>query len=195
MILSWTMAVAESAAQRDAERAARLLAWSRQNAIDLNRLDDGQQWVVFAALRLMAFLDGVPALKRLVGYFLANCGMGLGTKVIAAVVGVSDRAVRQAKTLAPKDMLHSVRHPVGGHRKPKLQAKHAGVVAKYIAANPRARVQQIIEHIQETTGVVIDRLTLRRYLKRYGLGCLRGERVAPPTPLFSEARSTAEHSS
>jgi hypothetical protein len=36
-------------------------------------------------LRVVAFLSGVPALARIVGYFMGHCGMDLGTNVIAAV--------------------------------------------------------------------------------------------------------------
>jgi transposase len=186
---------AVTGSERETQRTTVLKAWAQQKGVDLNRLDLGQQWVVFGALQLIALFDAVPALRRLVGYFLANCRMGIGATVIAAVVGVSDRAVRQARALSPPDMLHSVRHPVGGHRKPKLKAKHAGVVAKFLADRPKVRVREILDHIRCETGVEIDRLTLRRYLKRYGLGCLRGERVAGPTPLFSAARALAEHSS
>src|SRR3990167_2681485 len=100
--------------EREARREEVLEVWAVENSLRLDRLDVGQQWVVFAAIELVSFLSAVPALARVVGYFLSHCGLDLGTQVVAAVVGVSDRAIRQAKALTPKEMLHSVRHPIGG---------------------------------------------------------------------------------
>jgi hypothetical protein len=178
--------------QREARRKEVLAAWARENDVRLDRLDLGQQWIVFAAIELVSFFRRVPALARVVGYFLAHCGMDLGTQVIAPVVGVSDRAVRQAKALAPEQMLYSVRHPVGGHRKPKLHAEHAGIVAKYLVEHPRSRVKELLDFIRTEIGPKLDRLTLRRYLKRYGLGCLRGAEIGGAAPLLSAERSTEE---
>lgn len=174
--------------ERELHRREQLGAWSEEHGIKLERLDLGQQWVLYAALELVQLFDAVAPLKRLVGYFLAHCGMGLGTKVIAAVVATSDRAVRQTKALTPEEVVRGLRNR--GHRKQKLQASHAGVVAKYLAEHPTARAPDILAHIEEELGIAIDRLTLRRYLKRYGLGCLRGNGPPRPTPLFSEAPPT-----
>ncbi len=166
---------------------------AEDHGIHLSRLDPGQQWVIFAALELIVFLGAVAPLKRLVGYFLAHCGMDLGTKMIAAVVGTTDRAVRQTKALAAAEVVRGLRER--GHRKAKLQAKHAGIVAKFLASRPRALAPEILAHIKREIGVEIDRLTLRRYLKRYGLGCLRQDGSVEPAPLFSEAHGSEALSS
>lgn len=170
---------------REAARTSGLEAWAAKTGIDLGRLDSGQQWVIFAALNLIAFLGAIPVMKRLTGYLLAHSGMGLGTKVIAAVISLSDRSLRTAQALGPAAMLHSIRHPTGGHRKPKLKAEHAGVVAKYLVEHPNAEVNDILEFIKTKIGVTMDRLTLRRFVKRYGLGCLRGESIAATPPLLA----------
>jgi transposase len=146
-------------------------------------MDVGQQWVIFAALRMLAFIGGIPLLRRLVAWLLAHADMDLGTNVIAAVVGVSDRAIRTTKALKPKKLLHGLQHPVRGHAQPKLRAEDAGVIAQFLVDNRRAYVQDVIEFIEKRLGVTVDRLTLRRYLKRYGLGVLRKEKV-DNTPLF-----------
>jgi hypothetical protein len=184
--------VKRTSEQRESRRKKVLGAWALENHVGLDCLDLGQQWIVFAAIELVTFLSRVPALARVVGYFLAHCGMDLGSQVIAAVVGVSDRAVRQAKAHTPEQMLHSVRHPIGGHRKAKLKAEHAGIVAKYLVEHPRSRVKELLDFIATKIGPTLDRLTLRRYLKRYGLGCLRGPEIGAPAPLFSAERSTEE---
>ena len=43
---------------------------------------------------------------------------------------------------------------------------------------------ELLGFIKKTFDVEMDRLTLRRFLKRYGLGCLR-EEVIKDAPLFS----------
>jgi transposase len=72
---------------------------------------------------------------------------------------------------------------VEGHRQPKLKAEHAGPVAKYLVEHPSAKVKPILAYIKKDLDVEVDRLTLRRFFKRYGLGCLRGDLVTD-TPLF-----------
>lgn len=185
----------ETSAEREGRRRELLDAWATAHRLDLSDLDLGQQWVLFAGLQMVGFLGALPTLKRLVGYFLAHCGMGLNAVLIAGVIGVSDRAVRQAKAFTPAELLHSVRHPVGGHRKMKLKAEHAGVVGKYLVEHPQARVKELIDFIGTAIGPTLDRLTLRRYLKRFGLGCLRGTQVGGPSPLFSAAPVSEERSS
>jgi hypothetical protein len=181
--------------QRKARRKEVLVPWAAANRLSLEDLDPGQLWVVFAALEFVSFLGGVPALARVVGYFLGHCGLDLGTLVIAAVVGVSDRSVRQAKALTAEQMLHSVRHPVGGHRKAKLKPEHAGRVAKYLVGHPGASVKEVLDFVSTEIGPKLDRLTLRRYLKRYGLGCLRSAEIAEPAPFLSVERVMEELSS
>ena len=185
------MAKDTKTAEREALRVSALREWADAHQIDLARFDLGQQWVIFFALRVVTHLGKVAGLKRLVGYFLAISKMDLGGGTIAAIIGVSDRAVRSAQALAPAAMLHSVQHPVGGHRKPKLEAHHAGLIAKFLVDHPRALVQKVLDFIRTDLSVTIDRLTLRRYIARYGLGCLRGDLVTD-TPLFSVEPVTEE---
>jgi len=188
------MAKGFEATEREAQRMGVLREWAAEHAIDLARFDLGQQWVIFFALRVVAHLGKVAGLKRVVGYFLAASKMDLGSGTIAAIIGVSDRAVRSAQALEPQAMLHSVQHPVGGHRKPKLEAHHAGVIAKFLVDHRGALVQEVLDFITKELGVTIDRLTLRRYIARYGLGCLRGDLVTD-APLFSAEPATGEPSS
>ncbi len=178
------------AAEREALRVSVLREWADAHGVDLARFDLGQQWVMFFALRVVTHLGKVTGLKRVVGYFLAGSKMDLGSGTIAAIIGVSDRAVRSAQSLEPAAMLHSVQHPVGGHRKAKLQAHHAGVIAKFLVDHPGSLVQEVLDFITKELSVTIDRLTLRRYVARYGLGCLRGDLVTD-APLFSAEPATA----
>ncbi len=172
------------AAERERLRVSVLGEWADGHGLDLGRFDLGQQWVIFFALRVVTHLGAVVGLKRVVGYFLAASKMDLGSTAIGAIIGVSDRAIRSAQALQPEAMLHSVQHPIGGHRKPKLESQHAGVIAKFLVGHPHSLVQEVLDFIAQELGVTIDRLTLRRYIARYGLGCLRGDLVTD-TPLFS----------
>ena len=141
----------------------------------------------------MTLIGSLPPLRRLLTYVLAHSGMDLGSTVIGAVTGVSGRAIRNTQALEPKALLHSVRTPESGHRPRKLGPENAGVLAKYLVEHPGCRVDKIIEFIANEVGVTIDRKTLRTYIARYGLGCLRGE-VHADAPLSSAPPSTVERS-
>jgi len=180
---------AEKSAKREEHCREVLEQWAKGNSIDLRRFDVGQRWVLFAAVKTVSLLEGIAPLKRVLTYLLAHSGMDLGTKVIGAITGVSDRAVRNTQVQEPKEILHRVRNPVEGHRRPKLKAEHAGPVAKYLVDHPGAKVKPILAYIKKDLDIEVDRLTLRRFLKRYGLGCLRGNSVTD-TPLFSAPPTT-----
>jgi hypothetical protein len=188
------MTRAEVSAQREAARERALVAWSLAHRIDLNRFDSGQLWVLFAACNAVAALGRVGPLRRVVGYLLAHAGMDLGSQVIAALLGVTDRAVRLTQEQPPEALLHHLQHPVGGHRPPALQPHHAGPLAKFFVAHPHASVAETLAFLDTAFGVVIERHTLQHFVARYGLGCLKGEHVTG-APLFGAERAAAARSS
>jgi hypothetical protein len=185
------MATVESTQRRLAARAQRLETWAGEHAVELRYLDDGQQWLVFAALTIRDVLSGLPALMRMLTYMLAHSGMDLPGPVIAAIAGVSDRAVRATKALTAAELLKSVQTPPRGRGQPKLGPEHVGALAKFLFEHPKAKVRDILEFIHAELDVVLDRLTLRRYIQRYGLGLLMGERMTD-SPLLSEAQTLEE---
>jgi hypothetical protein len=144
---------------------------------------------VFAALSIAQALEKIPALMRLLTYALAHSSMGLPAPVIAVLTGVSDRAVRATKALTANELLHSLRTPPRGRGKPKLGPEHAGTMAKFLVEHPDSQVRDIIAFVRAELGVELDRKTLRVYLARYGLGCLRGDLLAD-SPLLSEAQTS-----
>ena len=188
------MATAEATRNRVTARNQALDAWASEHDIALHHLDEGQQWIVFAALCARKALERLPALTRLLAFVLAHCGMSLSAPVIASLTGVSDRAIRTTKALTATELLHSVRTPPRGRGKPKLGPEHAGVLAKFLVEHRKARVQDILRFIRDDLGVEMDRKTLRVYMGRYGLGCLRGDAVED-TPLLSETQTLVAHSS
>jgi hypothetical protein len=159
------MTRSRAAAHRENRRCEVLKDWAQENDIRLERLDLGQRWVVYAALKASAHLGRTPVLRR--------------------IVGVSSRAVRTTQALTPTEMLHGVRTPVGG-RPPMLKPEQAGPLAKFLVEHPRALVDETLAFIKDELETEVDRVTLRRFIERFGLGCLKGERIAD-RPLFSAA--------
>jgi transposase len=172
-----------------AERERRLSRWAAKSGVDLAKLDAWQKAVVLAALTFLGFSGALPALRRLVAYLLSHCGLGLSSTVISAVVGTTDRAVRKGRQVPPRQFCQQLRQPRRGHRAPKLRQEQVGPVAKFLAEHRRCSVAEVLDFLQRTFGVQMDRLTLRRFLQRYGLGCLREDSVVHP-PLFSAAPPT-----
>jgi transposase len=177
-----------------AARNRRLEKWAAESGVELGRLDAMQRGVVLSALMFLGFVGNVPALRQVVAYLLSHCGMGLSSTVIGAVVGTTDRAVRKGRAVAPKELWKRLRQARRGHRPTKLKREQVGLVARFLSQNKRCTVAELLTFIHHSFGVQLDRLTLRRFLKRYGLGCLREEEVGD-TPLLSDAPSTQEPSS
>lgn len=176
------------------ERTVRLSEWSSSGGGDLASLDEGQQWVLFAALSFLGFIGDFSALRRLLAYFLSHCGMGLSTTVIGSVVGTTDRAVRKSRQYAPAEFWKRLKSSRRGHPVPKLRRDQVGLVAKFLAEHKRCSVAELLGFIKQSLGVELDRLTLRRFLNRYGLGVLREDEVED-TPLLSAPPPTAAPSS
>jgi hypothetical protein len=181
------------AAFGEADREHRLAEWSAQNGIDLAGLDAGQRGVVFAALTFLTFVGGLASLRRMVAYMLSHCGLGLTSVVVGAVVGTTDRAVRKGRQFAPREFWKRLQLAKRGHSPPKLRREQVGLVAKFLAENKRCSVAELLGFIKKTFDIEMDRLTLRRFLKRYGLGCLREDAIED-APLLSVVPPTVARS-
>ncbi len=177
----------------EAERDQRLEEWAATSGVDVGKLEAGQRWIIYAVLTFLAYAQGFAPLRRMVAYLLCHCGIGLSTAMIGAVVGTTGRAVRNSQQYAPVNFWKRLRSFRRGHPPPKLRREQVGQVAKFLARNKRCSVAELLAFIKEQLGVEVDRLTLRRFLKRYGLGCLREEEVAD-SPLLSATLRTAGHS-
>jgi hypothetical protein len=178
---------------REALRDECIAEWGAASGVDVEGLDVGQRWVIFAALSFLAYVGAVPALRRLVAYLLSHCDLGLTSLVIGAAVGTTDRAVRKGRELPPEEFWQRMQNARRGHKPAKLDREQVGPVAKYLAEHKRCSVAELLSYIDKTFGVRMDRLTLRRFLKRYGLGCLREEAV-DDTPLLPAALHSGVHS-
>jgi transposase len=182
-------ALKSPAVMSPAERERRLKQWASQSGVELSRLDALQRGVVLAAVTFVGFVGEVAALRRLVAYLLSHCGLGLSSAVIGAVVGTTDRAVRKGRQMSPQEFWKKLQQARRGHAPAKLQREQVGPVARFLAEHPRCSVAELLDFIHQSFGVQMDRLTLRRFLQRYGLGCLRQQAVES-TPLLSDAPST-----
>jgi transposase len=183
---------AEQTRQTDCDRV--LAEWAGARGVDLDALDTGQRWVVFASLQFLDFVGPLLPLRRVIAYVLSHCGMELTSPVVAAVVERGERAIRKARAFKPGQFWKRLREARRGHQRPKLSPEHVGPVARFLAEHRKCSVTELLEFINQSFGVTLDRLTLRRFLKRYGLGCLREERVSD-APLLPAAPSTAAPSS
>ena len=177
----------------EAERQQRLSAWSATSGVDLETLDSGQRAVIVAALIFLGFVGGLLSLRRMVAYLLAHCGMGLSPAVIGAVVGTTDRAVRKGRQYPPREFWQRLHKARRGHPPPKLRPEHVGLVAKFLSEHKQCSVAELLGFIHKSFDVTLERHTLRRFLERYGLGCLRQEAVVG-SPLLSAARPMEAHS-
>lgn len=171
------------------QREQLLSKWSKSSGVDVDKLDVYQKGVVVAALAFLAFVGQVPALHRLVTYVLAHCGMGLSSTLIGAILGTTDRAVRQTRQYSPKEFWHRLQKAQRGRPAHKLQPEQVGPIARFLVENKQCSVAELLSFIEEQLGVRVDKVTLRRFMQRYGLGCLRGESVEG-SPLLSEVQPT-----
>ena len=169
--------------QRRESRDELVASWGKEHEVDIGRLDDGQKWLVFVALQLLAWIGDIVVLKRFLGCLLSHCGMGLSSTQISKLVGGTDRNVRYNREHSAEELWKRLSRPERGHRAAKLRAEHAGPVAKFLVNHQGARVDEILAFIDEELGAKIKPLTLRRFIKRYGLGVLR-EDVHDDSPLF-----------
>lgn len=171
-----------------------LAEWARARGVDLDAFDTGQRWVVFASLQFLNFVGPLLPLRRVVAYVLSHCGMELTSPVVAAVVERGERVIRKTRAFKPALFWKRLREARRGHQRPKLSPEHVGPVARFLAEHRKCSVAELLEFVHQSFGVTLDRLTLRRFLKRYGLGCLREENVSD-APLLPAAPSTAAPSS
>jgi len=192
--VSWLgVGMGKGAAQRRARRDEVLGGWSQETGAALEELDEGQKWVVFAGLSVVEAVGASRPLRRVVSFFLSRSEMDLPNKTVGAVIGVSDRAVQTTRHLEPRELVECIIQSNHGHRKPKLEAHHAGPIAKFLVENPGSEVSHLLSFIQSELEIDIKRHTLGRYLKRYGLGCLRGLELKD-APLFADTPAMEERS-
>lgn len=180
----------EQSQQRRECRDKLVASWSEEHDVDVGRLDDGQKWLVFVALQLLAWIGDIGALKRLLGCLLSHCGMGLSSTLIGQLVGCTDRNVRYNQNHSADELWKRLSRPERGHRAAKLGAVYAGPVAKFLVTHQGARVDEILAFIDEEFGIKIQQLTLRRFIARHGLGVFR-EDIHEEGPLFWAPAATA----
>jgi hypothetical protein len=179
------MTLVEKSKLREDRRQQVLRDWAQSHHIDLDRLDSGQQWVIYAALQAQAVVGSVRPLGRVLTFLLAHCGMDLGSQVIAAVVQTSDRTVRNTQLLTAEQLLQGIRQPPGGNRPPKLLPEHVGPVAKYLFLHPEAQAPAVLDYIKGTCHVQMERHALHHYMLRYGLGELKDDQIQQPPPFWA----------
>ena len=180
--------------QRQNSRDELVSRWGQEHDVNVERLDDGQKWLVFVALQLLSWFGNVTALKRLLGCLLSHSGMGLSSTLIGKLIGCSDRNVRHTRGQPAAELWRRVSNPERGRPAAKLGPENVGRLANFLVHHPGAKVAEILAFLAEELEVEIGPMTLRRYIKRYGLGCLR-EGVHEQGPLFWAQAATEAPSS
>jgi hypothetical protein len=168
-----TRSVATQGNERPEEAWAR---WVSEHGDKLERATGPQRVLLEAAVRFIAIIGGHAIMLRAASFFLFHTGMGLTPALVGAAIGRTDRAMRMVQTLSAHDFLESVWAELRRHRQPKLRAEHAGPIAKYLVDHPHETQAEVVAFIERELGIHIDPLTLRRFLKAYGLNVLRPER-------------------
>jgi transposase len=151
-------------------------SWVRMHGQVLERATAAQRVLLEAVVRFVVAVEGQPVLLRAAAFFLLHAGMGLTPAQVGAAIGRTDRALRTVQALSAREFLESVWADLGRHRQPKLHAEHAGPIAKYLVDHPHGRQAAVVAFIARELGIEVDTVTLRRFLKAYGLNVLRGDR-------------------
>jgi len=179
--------------KRRTRRDEVLERWAGDTGVALEQLDDGQRWVVYAGVRAAESVASVRPMKRVLSFFLSRSEMDLSNKVVGAVIGVSDRAVQTTRHLEPKELVDVVAQSKHAHRQAKLAPHHAGPIARFLVEHPHCKVSALLAFIKDELEIEVTRHTLGRYLKRYGLGCLR-EIEVDDGPFFGDTPATGARS-
>jgi transposase len=168
-------------------------AWEREHAELLGRATEVQRVLLEAAVRFVAATEAEPILLRMAAFFLLHAGLGLSTSQVGAAVGRTDRAMRIVQALSGRELVESIWNELGRHRRPKLQAEHAGPVAKYLAEHPRCTTSEVAAFVARQWQIAVDERTLRRFFATYGLGVLRDwhDRDSKADRPFSSATPTS----
>lgn len=185
------MTRADMTRRRQTQRDQALQDFKARSDLAIDTLDEGQRWLLFAALNLLALLQPVPELRRVVGFLLCHCRLGLKLQAVAAALELCPRALSTLKKTQPADLLRSLRSTPPG-KKPKLRPEHVGAVARFLVDNPQAQLSEVLDFVRKQLGVSIKRHALRRFFVRYSLGELTKERVQA-RPLFAVTLPSAAH--
>ena len=177
------MTRADTTRRRQSQRDQALLDFKARSDLALDTLDEGQRWLLFAALNLLALLQPLPELRRVVGFLLCHCGLGLKLQTVAAALQLCPRALSTLRKTQPADLLRSLRSTPQG-KTPKLRPEHVGAVARFLVDHPQAQLREVLEFVRKELGVSVKRHALRRFFLRYSLGELNKERVLA-RPLFA----------
>lgn len=128
------MTRADKSLWRLAQRDRALLEFTRRSEVDLAALDEGQRWLLFAALNLVTQLAAV-LLRRLLAYLLCHCGLGLKVQVVASALSLSPLAMSSLRKAEPAQLLRSLRRaPLG--KKPKLRPEHGCPLVRFLLDHP-----------------------------------------------------------
>ena len=159
-----------------------LEAWGKKHQVDTERLFVEQRALINAALQFLEFVGYNRLLVRFVVYFLTHCGVKFTASCVAKVVGRSERAIEQTKSVGVTELVESAHRDGDRHGKPTLDPAHAGPIAQFIFEHRSCTFEEIADFCRDRLEVDVGIDGVRAFLRRHGLANLR--QTQPTAPLF-----------
>lgn len=163
--------------------------WLQDSAVPDATLTDPQRAVLEAAFRFLQQSGRDYFSRRLLSHVLLHAQTGIKVAPLARLLGFSRSAASAQQGLSAKEVVQAAHHRLAGRTHGKLLPRFAGPIAQFLCAQPRATRWDLLDFIRRTWGVVVSRMALHRFLKKYGLD-QASHVVSLPMPTLADAGPT-----
>jgi transposase len=144
-------------------------AWLTQARVAEHRLTPDQRGVLVAAFHFRQSRGDDSYSTRLLSHFLLHAQTGLQVAQIARLVGVSRPTASGQQGMSSKQAVQQAHHRMDGRPYGKLLPRFAGPIIEFLLARPQATRADLIDFIDQTFGVRVSRISLYKFLKKFGL--------------------------
>ena len=146
-----------------------LARWLQDAAVPEPALTAAQRAVLHAAFRFLQRCGRDYYSVRLLSHFLLHCQAGLKVAQVARLLGLSRSAASAQQGLSSKEVVQAAHHRLAGRSHGKLLPRFAGPIAQFLHHHPEATRWDLLDFIRCTWGVSVSRVSLHRFLTKYGL--------------------------
>jgi transposase len=143
--------------------------WLRGAKVLPEELSDQQQAVLQAVFHFFQAGNRDYATSRIAGYFLLRCNLGLKVAQIARLMGITDRSASRHRKLSARQVVQQIQHRFAGRPYGKLLPRHAGSIAAFLFAHPKATRDELLDFIGRTWNFRVSKVALWEFLRKYGL--------------------------
>jgi hypothetical protein len=157
--------------------------WLQDSAVPDATLTEPQRAVLQAAFHFLQQSGHDYFSRRLLSHVLLHAQTGIKVAPLARLLGFSRSAASAQQGLSAKEVVQAAHHRLAGRPHGKLLPRFAGPIAQFLCVQPQATRWDLLDFIRRTFGVLVSRMALHRFLKKYGLD--QAHRVVPlsrPTP-------------